>query len=116
VPFAVKKELNSDNLFENYGSETGFGLVANALSCDTYFAKPYQSWERGQNENANGLLRQYFPKLMELIGIGYEAVLEAVDKLNSRPRKCLDFRTPYEVFESPTGVNVKQLLDYALMT
>ncbi|MEZ5623351.1 MAG: hypothetical protein R3E36_01180 [Nitrosomonas sp.] len=36
--------------------------VANTLGCETYFAKPYHSWERGQNENANGLLRQYFPK------------------------------------------------------
>ncbi|SCN47216.1 Transposase, IS30 family protein [methanotrophic endosymbiont of Bathymodiolus azoricus (Menez Gwen)] len=41
--------------------------VVEALDCDTYFAKPYSSWERGQNENANGLLRQYFPKAMELI-------------------------------------------------
>jgi len=40
--------------------------IASSLECDTYFAKPYHSWERGQNEDANGLLRQYFPKGMEL--------------------------------------------------
>jgi IS30 family transposase len=43
--------------------------VAQAIKCATYFAKPYHSWERGQNENANGLLRQYFPKAMGLLGV-----------------------------------------------
>ena len=43
--------------------------IAKALGCDTYFARPYHSWERGQNENANGLLRQYFPKSMELVNV-----------------------------------------------
>jgi len=43
--------------------------LAKAIECKTYFAKPYHSWERGQNENANGLLRQYFPKSMELIDV-----------------------------------------------
>jgi IS30 family transposase len=62
--------------------------IAEALSCKTYFAKPYHSWERGQNENANGLLRQYFPKSMNLINVTFKMVTEAVDKLNSRPRKC----------------------------
>jgi len=68
------------------------------------------------NENANGLLRQYFPKSMELIDVTTKAVIEAVDKLNDRPRKCLNFKTPYEVFEEMTGVNVKQSWGYALMT
>ncbi len=53
--------------------------------------KPYHSWERGQNENANGLLRQYFPKGMKFTDIARKEVVEAVHKLNSRPRKCLDY-------------------------
>ena len=90
--------------------------VSKKLDCDSFFAKPYHSWERGQNENANGLLRQYFPKSMELINIPVSDVFKAVDKLNSRPRKCLGFKTPYEVFESHTGINIKKLKSYALMT
>ena len=91
-------------------------LISQALDCDAYFAKPYHSWERGQNENANGLLRQYFPKSMELIDIPVSTVFAAVDKLNSRPRKCLGFRTPYEAFEGLMGINIKKLESYVLMT
>ena len=90
--------------------------IAEALDCDTYFAKPYSSWERGQNENANGLLRQYFPKAMELIDVTIKDVFRAVDKLNNRPKKCLNYKTPYEAFEELTGVDIKNLLGYALMT
>jgi len=90
--------------------------IAKKLSCDTYFAKPYHSWERGQNENANGLLRQYFPKSMELIDVTRKQVFDAVHKLNSRPRKCLKYKTPYEVFEELTGIKQKTLIGYALMT
>lgn len=86
------------------------------IGCDTYFAKPYHSWERGQNENANGLLRQYFPKNMELNMVSESEVNYAVDKLNSRPRKILGYQTPYESFEKLTGINVKKLQGYALMT
>ncbi len=89
--------------------------IAKALGCDTYFARPYHSWERGQNENANGLLRQYFPKSMELVNVAMKQVFEAVDKLNSRPRKCLGSKTPYEVFEKLTGVNIKNIMGYALI-
>lgn len=90
--------------------------IARALSCETYFARPYHSWERGQNENANGLLRQYFPKSLQLVNIPFRAVCDAVDKLNSRPRKCLGFKTPYETFESLTGIDVRKLMSHALMT
>ena len=90
--------------------------IAMDIECDTYFAKPYHSWERGQNENANGLLRQYFPKSMELLDVTAQQVLSAVDKLNSRPRKCLNFQTPYEVFEKLTGVDVRKIMGYALIT
>ena len=80
-----------------------------AVGCNSYFAKPYHSWERGQNENANGLLRQYFPKSMRLINIAINDVKIAVDKLNSRPRKCLGFKTPYQVFFEMTGIDARQL-------
>jgi len=90
--------------------------IAKEIKCDTYFAKPYHSWERGQNENANGLLRQYFPKSMELIDVSAKQLFNAIHKLNSRPRKCLGFKTPYEVFEELTGITEKRLTSYALMT
>jgi transposase, IS30 family len=90
--------------------------ISKALNCDVYFAKPYHSWERGQNENANGLLRQYFPKSMELIDVTKKQVLDAIHKLNSRPRKCLEHKIPYEVFEELAGIKQKTLVGYALMT
>lgn len=83
--------------------------VSEKIECDTYFAKPYHSWERGQNENANGLLRQYFPKSMELVDVTVQQVTDAVHKLNSRPRKCLNYQTPYEFFEKMTGISQKEL-------
>ena len=94
--------------FDNGKEFTTHEQIAKSLECDTYFAKPYHSWERGQNENANGLLRQYFPKSMELINISINKVYEAVHKLNSRPRKCLEYKTPYEVFEELTGINMNK--------
>ena len=90
--------------------------IAKEIECGAYFAKPYHSWERGRNENANGLLRQYFSKSMELLDVTAPNVLSAVDKLNSRPRKCLNFQTPYEVFEKWTGVDVRKIMGYALIT
>lgn len=102
--------------FDNGKEFTLHESIAEALSCDTYFATPYHSWERGQNENANGLLRQYFPKSMELVDVASEVVIEAVHKLNNRPRKCLGFSTPYEAFQEATGVDMKYLRGYALIT
>ena len=55
--------------FDNGKEFTLHEVLAKELDCDTYFAKPYHSWEWGQNENANGLLRQYFPKAMELVNV-----------------------------------------------
>lgn len=114
--FSPVKHVVNTITFDN-GKEFAYHEeLAKAIECKTYFAKPYHSWERGQNENANGLLRQYFPKSMELIDVTKRQVLDAVHKLNSRPRKCLGFKTPYEVFEELTGINKKTLTGYALMT
>jgi len=102
--------------FDN-GKEFAFHeSIAKALDCNAYFAKPYHSWERGQNENANGLLRQYFPKAMQLLEVTTKEVLEAVHRLNNRPKKCLGFKTPYEVFQENTGVKIKSVVEIALMT
>ena len=72
--------------------------MAAELKADICFANPYHSWERGLNENSNGLLRQYFPKGMGLTDITEEQVQEAVERINHRPRKVLGFKTPHEVF------------------
>jgi transposase, IS30 family len=73
-------------------------FVARCLQAKVYFAHPYCSWERGLNENHNGLLRQYFPKYMSLAEVEQSQVDAAVYALNHRPRKCLGWRTPHEVF------------------
>jgi IS30 family transposase len=90
--------------------------IAAALKADIYFANPYCSWERGLNENSNGLLRQYFPKGMELTGVTQEQVQWAVDRLNHRPRKALGYRTPFEVFFGKTVRYTKTPLGVALRT
>jgi IS30 family transposase len=72
--------------------------IAEALKAAFYFAHPYAAWERGTNENTNGLIRQYFPKKTDFSKVDFKEVLAVADKLNQRPRKCLDFYTPFEVF------------------
>lgn len=99
--------------FDNGKEFTLHEVVAKSLGCMNYFAKPYHSWERGQNENANGLLRQYFPKNMALINITNKQVFKAVHQLNSRPRKCLSYQTPYEVFQKLTGIEVEKMTCYS---
>jgi IS30 family transposase len=90
--------------------------MAAELKADIYFANPYHSWERGLNENSNGLLRQYFPKCMELTNITEEQVQDAVERINYRPRKVLGFRTPHEVFFGVKLRYTKQPLAVALRT
>ena len=72
--------------------------IAQELEAGFYFARPYHSWERGTNENTNGLVRQYVPKKCSLDNIGAEQLRFVMERLNHRPRKCLDYKTPYEVF------------------
>lgn len=72
--------------------------IATALQARIYFAHPYASWERGLNENSNGLIRQYFPKGCDLAKLTDAQVQRVVDLLNNRPRKTLGYRTPNEIF------------------
>lgn len=73
--------------------------IAQALQAKTYFAHPYSSWERGVNENTNGLIRQYFPKGMDLRNVTMEQAQFVMDRLNNRPRKTLKGKTPNELFK-----------------
>jgi IS30 family transposase len=73
-------------------------LIAKDLKSLFFFAHPYHSWERGLNENTNGLIRQYFPKAMSFETITDDQIQFVMDQLNNRPRKTLGFKTPNEVF------------------
>lgn len=72
--------------------------VTEALGIPFYFPLPHQPWQRGTNENTNGLLREYFPKQQEINQWSDEEIQAKVDELNHRPRRCLGWRTPYEVY------------------
>lgn len=72
--------------------------IAETLNLKFYFAHPYAAWERGTNENTNGLLRQYFPKKSDFQSVSNKKIEHAMSRLNFRPRKTLRFKTPFEVF------------------
>jgi len=72
--------------------------IAKRFKCDFYFAHPYSSWERGTNENTNGLIRQYFPKDRDFRTITDKELIHAMKRINNRPRKRLGYKTPNQVF------------------
>lgn len=80
--------------------------IATQTGIDVYFARPYASWERGTNENTNGLIRQYLPKERRLDDVEEAELQRIMTALNHRPRKRLDFRTPHEVFFEEHSVAV----------
>jgi IS30 family transposase len=94
-PFAARvKTLTYDN-----GKEfCGHAKIDDALNSTGYFARPFASWERGSNENFNGLLRQYVPKKRLMETVTDEEIKMIENRLNNRPRKRLGFKTPAEVF------------------
>ncbi|MDD5810849.1 MAG: IS30 family transposase [Treponema sp.] len=67
-----------------------------------YFPLPHHPWQRGTNENTNGLLREYFPKRKDITNYSDEYIAAVTDKINKRPRKCLGYKTPFEVYYSKT--------------
>lgn len=96
VPTLYRQTLTLDN-----GTEmSNYEEIERATNIKLYFANPYHSWERGTNENTNGLLRFYFPKKMSFAHLSQEQLDQAVKELNTRPRKRLGYRTPEEVFRS----------------
>ena len=94
IPAVLRRTLTLDN-----GKEFArFSDIEKETGLDIYFADPYSAWQRGTNENTNGLLRRYFPKGMDFKTVTQETLAEIVKKLNHRPRKCLGYQTPHEVF------------------
>ncbi len=90
----IIKTITSDN-----GKEfANHRAIAEDLDIDYYFAKPYHSWERGANENLNGLIRQYFPKKSNFENIEEQQIKTVVNTLNNRPRKRFGYKTPNEIF------------------
>ena len=76
------------------------GNVTKELGVEFYFPPPHQPWQRGTNENTNGLLREYFPKGYDFNKLSEEDLQKVVEQLNRRPRKCLGYKTPWEVYFS----------------
>jgi IS30 family transposase len=94
IPKKMRQTLTVDN-----GKEfSRFKEIEDKTGLTVYFADPYAAWQRGTNENTNGLLRQYVPKGTDFRKITEKYLAVAVKKLNHRPRKCLNYRSPHEVF------------------
>ena len=99
-PQKFRKTLTLDNGTENTQHE----VITEGIGIKCYFAHPYASWERGTNENANGLVRWYSPKGTDFAKITDEQIALVESLLNNRPRKCLGFRTPIEAATSAVAL------------
>jgi IS30 family transposase len=100
LPSDLRKTITSDNGKEN----SLYDLVQTELDILWFFAHPYHSWERGTNENTNGLIRWYFPKGTDFATIPDEAIRAVEDALNNRPRKRLGWMTPLEAFNQSVAI------------
>ena len=95
----IAPELRRTLTLDNGKEFARHEALARHLGMAVYFAHPYSSWERGTNENTNGLLRQFFPKGTDFRCISHPELARVVQMLNNRPRKRLDYRTPAEVLK-----------------
>jgi IS30 family transposase len=96
LPMSAKRTITMDNGKENTQHEA----VTKKLKTKCYFAHPYCSWERGTNENTNGLVRWYLPKGTDFSTVTKEQISVIETALNNRPRKCLKYKTPFEAASS----------------
>jgi IS30 family transposase len=94
----IPKNKKNTITYDNGTTFSYFEMTEKKTGMDIYFAWPYHSWERGCNENANGLLRQFFPKKSSFAIVTQDEINKAVKLINNRPRKRLNYKTPAEVF------------------
>ena len=92
LPCTLRKSTTLDN-----GRENHLHMRLHILGMSTYFADPYSSWQRGTNENTNGLLRRYLPKKTSFTNLTQEELDDIVWEINNRPRKVLQYKTPVEI-------------------
>lgn len=103
LPEGLRRTGTLDN-----GTEfSAFAQLEEQLNMTLYFAHPYSPWERGSNEQFNGLLRMFLPKGTDFRSVSDKRLAEIESMLNNRPRKCLNYRTPIEVFKPPWGVALR---------
>ena len=95
----LDKELRKTNTHDNGKEIARHEEITKVVGIQVYCAHPYHSWERGLNENTNGLLRQYFPKKTDFAKVSQDEVDTVVEAINNRPRKTLNYLTPNEKFE-----------------
>jgi transposase, IS30 family len=100
IPYQYLKTLTMDRGSENLGYQE----IEKILGLDCFYAHAYSSWERGSNENLNGLIRRFLPKKTDFNKVSNDDIRKIEYLLNSRPRKRLGWKTPYEVFYNMTGV------------
>ncbi|WP_459129031.1 IS30 family transposase [Guggenheimella bovis] len=86
------------NVTSDRGKEFACYKEIENMGIDFYFADPYSAWQRGSNENSNGLLREYYPMKSDLAKIEVEDLIKNIMELNTRPRKCLNYQTPFDIF------------------
>jgi IS30 family transposase len=96
-------ELRRSITFDRGKEFAGYERLKRSLGLEVYFADPHSPWQRGTNENTNGLVRQYFPKGTRFTDISHAAVARAQTQLNERPRKRLGYRTPHEALFPPAS-------------
>jgi len=99
--------LGTENIksltFDNGGEGANHWKIRNEYHIETYFCDPYCSWQKGTVENTNGLIRRYFPKGTNFETITRQQIYDTQERLNNRPRKILEYKTPSEVWEENTG-------------
>ena len=96
LPAALRRSMAWDQGSEMIPEMSGHGQIRMALDMPIYFCDPHSPWQRGSNENTNGLLRQYFPKGTDLSKHSAAHLAWAADELNDRPRETLGFASPAE--------------------
>ncbi|KQP12324.1 IS30 family transposase [Pseudorhodoferax sp. Leaf267] len=99
IPESLRKTMTYDQ-----GSEMALHETLSAqLNMDIYFCDPHSPWQRGSNENANGLVREFLPKGMDLSQVSHQQLTAIEHMLNHRPRKILNFHSPHEVSSQLTA-------------